>query len=76
MTPTATGENFNMTRQSISKHLKILSECEIVTQRQEEREIYYALEMDRLKQIDICLREFRVIWETRFTQLADLISNP
>jgi DNA-binding transcriptional ArsR family regulator len=48
MTPNAIAENFNMSRQAISKHLKILSECEMVTQNHQGREIYYSLEINKL----------------------------
>ena len=30
MTPNAIAENFNSTRQAVSKHLRILTECELV----------------------------------------------
>src|ERR1700748_2460839 len=74
MTPNAIAENFNTTRQAISKHLRILTECELVTQQQQGREIYYTLEIDKMKEIDKWLEQFRKIWETRFEQLDDLLS--
>ncbi|WP_417431132.1 ArsR/SmtB family transcription factor [Halpernia sp.] len=75
MTPNAIAENFNMTRQAVSKHLKILSECEMITPKQEGREIFYSLEIDKLKQIDIWLKDFREIWETRFNQLDEVLKT-
>ena len=44
MTPNAIAENFHTTRQAVSKHLRILIECELVTQEYKGREIYYSLE--------------------------------
>src|ERR1700739_3886744 len=69
MTPNAIAEHFDTTRQAISKHLRILSECELVKQKQTGREIYYELEENKMKQIDKGLAEFKQIWETRFNQL-------
>ena len=44
--------NFHTTRQSVSKHLRILTECELVKQEQQGREIYYSLEIEKMKEID------------------------
>lgn len=73
MTPNAIAENFKMSRQAVSKHLKILAECEMLAQNQQGREIYYGLEIKKMKEIDDWLKEFRDIWETRFNQLDDLL---
>lgn len=75
MTPNAIANNFNTTRQAVSKHLKILTECELVKQEQKGREIYYTLEIDKMKEIDKWLEQFRKIWETRFNQLDDLLET-
>ena len=73
MTPNAIAENFNTTRQAVSKHLRILTECELVKQEQQGREIYYSLEIDKMKEIDKWLEQYRKIWETRFNQLDKLL---
>ncbi|WP_326996043.1 metalloregulator ArsR/SmtB family transcription factor [Chitinophaga sp. 212800010-3] len=75
MTPNAIAEHFDTTRQAISKHLRILTECELVTQSHQGREIYYQLEIDKMKEIDKWLEQFRKIWETRFQQLDHLLST-
>src|SRR6476659_5298968 len=75
MTPNALAEHFHTSRQAVSKHIKILSECELVKQEQQGREIYYSLELEKMKEIDIWLEQFRKIWETRFNQLDDLLST-
>ncbi|MGN8069009.1 ArsR/SmtB family transcription factor [Mucilaginibacter sp. 22184] len=74
MTPNAIAEHFDTTRQAISKHLRILTECELVEQKHQGREIYYQLEIDKMKEIDKWLEQFRQIWETRFLQLDELLS--
>ena len=75
MTPNAIADNFNTTRQSVSKHLRILTECELVKQEQKGREIYYSLEIEKMKEIDKWLDKFRKIWETRFDQLDKVLST-
>jgi DNA-binding transcriptional ArsR family regulator len=75
MTPNAIAEHFDTTRQAVSKHLKILTECELVKQEQQGREIYYQLEINKMKQIDKWLDQFRKIWEKRFDQLDKLLST-
>ena len=69
MTPNAIADNFNTTRQAVSKHLRILTECQLVKQEQKGREIYYSLEIDKLKEVDKWIEQFRKIWETRYNQL-------
>jgi DNA-binding transcriptional ArsR family regulator len=73
MTPNAIAEHFNTSRQAISKHLRILTECELVQHEQKGREIYYSLEVDKMKEIDEWLEQYRKIWETRFEQLGEVL---
>lgn len=73
MTPNALAEHFDTTRQAVSKHLKILTECELITPEHQGREIYYKLEIDKMKEIDKWLEQFRKIWETKFNQLDELL---
>jgi DNA-binding transcriptional ArsR family regulator len=75
MTPNAIAEHFDSSRQSVSKHLRILTECELVKQEYKGREIYYQLEIDKMKEIDKWLNQFRKIWETRFNQLDNVLST-
>ena len=75
MTPNAIAENFNTTRQAVSKHLRILTECELVKQEYQGREIFYSLEIDKMKEIDKWLEQYRNIWENRFNQLDKVLST-
>ncbi|MGN7821059.1 ArsR/SmtB family transcription factor [Chitinophaga sp. 22536] len=75
LTPNAIAAHFDTTRQAVSKHLKILAECELVSQEHRGREIYYQLELKKMKEIDIWLEQFRRMWEDRFNQLDNLLSN-
>ncbi|MHA3789087.1 ArsR/SmtB family transcription factor [Flavobacterium hauense] len=73
MTPNALAEHFETTRQAVSKHLKILVECNLIKQEHRGREIYYQLEVDKMKEIDKWLEQFRKIWEDKFSQLDDVL---
>jgi DNA-binding transcriptional ArsR family regulator len=75
MTPNALAEHFDTSRQAVSKHLKILVECELVKQKQTGREIYYQLEVTKMKEIDNWLAQFKKLWEERFSQLDQVLLN-
>ncbi len=75
MTPNALAEEFNTSRQAVSKHIQILTECELVKQEPKGREIYYHVNTDQMKEIDKWIAQFRKIWETRFNQLDQVLST-
>lgn len=75
MTPNALAEHFHTSRQAVSKHIKILSECEIVRQEQQGREIYYHLNAGKMQEIDKWLEQFRKMWEDRYNQLDNLLQT-
>ena len=75
MTPNAIAEHFDTTRQAVSKHLQILTECDLLRPQQQGREIYYHLEVEKMKEVDQWLAQYRSIWETRFSQLDDVLST-
>ena len=73
MTPNALAEHFDSSRQAVSKHIKILTECQLVKQEYNGREIYYHLNSKKMKEIDHWLEQFRKLWETRFNQLDKVL---
>ena len=73
MTPNALAEEFHTSRQAVSKHIQILTECELVKQEQKGREIYYHIKPEQMKEIDIWISQFRKIWETKFNQLDNVL---
>ncbi len=75
MTPNTIAEQFDMTRQAVSKHLRILQECDLIKAESQGREIYYILEVDKMKEVDQWLEQFREIWENRFDQLDNLLAT-
>ena len=75
MTPNTLAEHFDSSRQAISKHIKILAECQLIKQEQSGREIYYSFNSKKLKEVDKWLAPFRAQWDTRFNQLDTLLKN-
>jgi DNA-binding transcriptional ArsR family regulator len=75
MTPNALAEHFPSSRQAVSKHIKILTECQLVKQTQSGREIYYHFNPKKMKEIDKWLEPFRKNWEDRFNQLDTVLKN-
>ena len=75
MTPNAIAEHFETSRQAVSKHLRILTECELVTQEQMGREIYYRLEIEKMIEIDKWLEHVQEIWEGNFKRLDALLAE-
>jgi len=75
MTPNAIAEHFDTSRQAVSKHLRILTECELVKQEYSGREIYYQLNANKIKEVDKWLEQFRKIWENRFNELDKVLAT-
>ena len=75
MTPNAIAEHFDTSRQAVSKHLRILTECKLVKQEHSGREIYYQLNATKMKEIDKWLEQFRRVWENRFNALDKVLST-
>jgi DNA-binding transcriptional ArsR family regulator len=75
MTPNDIAEHFDSTRQAVSKHLRILTECELISQQSKGREIFYQLEINKMKELDKWLQQFRKIWENKFSQLDNVLLN-
>ena len=75
ITPNAIAEHFDTSRQAVSKHLKILTECELLKQEQNGREIFYQLEIEKMKEVEEWLAPFTKLWEDRFNQLDAVLAN-
>lgn len=73
MTPNALAEEFSSSRQAVSKHIQILTECELVTHQQKGREIYYHINPKKINEIDKWVEKFKKIFETQFAQLDDVL---
>src|ERR1700739_3182174 len=75
LTPNAMAEKFDMTRQAVSKHIKVLTTCELIRPEQSGREIYYHFNAKKMLEFDHWLAQFRQITESQFNQLDDVLSN-
>ncbi|MDF9799423.1 DNA-binding transcriptional ArsR family regulator [Catalinimonas alkaloidigena] len=75
LTPNAIAEHFNTSRQAVSKHLQILSECEIVKQEQQGREIHYELNAEKMEEIEKWLEQFKQLLAQRFDQLDNVLEQ-
>lgn len=75
MTPNVIAENFTSTRQTVSKHIKVLTESQLVKQEYSGREIYYHLNAKKMKEAADWLAPFQKLWETRFDKLDLLLTT-
>lgn len=69
MTPTTIAENFDSSRQTISKHIQILTECDILGQEQRGREIFYQVNPQGLREISEWIEPYRQLWDHKFNKL-------
>ena len=75
MTPGAIAKEFDSSRQTISKHIQILTECELLKQEQSGREIYYHLNPKKMKEIADFIEPFRNMWDDRFNKLETIMKK-
>lgn len=75
MTPGAIAENFDSSRQTISKHIQILTECELLRQEQNGREIYYHINAKKMKEVADFIEPFRQLWDDRFNKLEAVMKQ-
>ncbi|MCE7060296.1 helix-turn-helix transcriptional regulator [Dyadobacter sp. CY343] len=75
LTPNAMAEKFDMSRQAVSKHIKVLNECGLISPEQSGREIYYRFNAKKMQEFDNWLAQFRQSWETQFNQLDEVLTT-
>ena len=75
LTPNAMAEKFDMSRQAVSKHIKVLQECELIKPEQSGREIYYHFNPKKMKEIADWLEPYRKMWDGRLTAMDDLLTE-
>lgn len=75
MTPGAIAGNFDSSRQTISKHIQILTECELLKQTQSGRELYYHFNPKKMKEIADWIEPYRKMWDSRFAAMDDLLNE-
>ena len=75
LTPNVMAEKFDMSRQAVSKHIKVLQECELIKPEQSGGEIYYHFNPKKMQELDHWLAQFRKNWETQFNQLDNVLAT-
>jgi len=75
MTPNTVAERFDLSRQAISKHIKILTECGLLSLEIQGREYYYTIQPKKLAEVNDWLEPFRKMWESKFNQLDGVLKN-
>jgi DNA-binding transcriptional ArsR family regulator len=75
MTAGAIASNFDTARPTVSKHLQILTECELLGQKQNGREIYYHLNAKNMKEIANFIEPFRKMWDDRYNKLEEVMKK-
>ena len=75
MTPNALADEFHTSRQAVSKHIQILTECQLVKQEKVGREIYYHINVTKIKEIDKWVEQLKKIFETQFNQLDTVLQT-
>ena len=75
MTPNAIAEQFATSRQAVSKHIKILQECGLLSATLIGRERLYQVHPDKLREVFDWLTPFRQYWEERFSRLDEVLQD-
>ncbi|MCF0050595.1 metalloregulator ArsR/SmtB family transcription factor [Dyadobacter sp. LJ53] len=75
MTAGAIAANFDTARPTVSKHLSILTECELLEQQQQGREVYYQINAKKMKEVADFIEPFRNMWDDRFNKLEAIMKN-
>lgn len=75
MTAGAIASNFDTARPTVSKHIQILTECELLKQEQQGREIYYHFNPQKMKEIADFIEPFRQMWEAKFNKLEAVMKK-
>ncbi len=75
MTAGAIAANFDTARPTVSKHLQILTECELLEQKQNGREVYYFINAKKMKEVAEFIEPFRMMWDARFNKLETIMKK-
>ncbi|WP_316842391.1 metalloregulator ArsR/SmtB family transcription factor [Pedobacter gandavensis] len=75
MSAGAIAANFDTARPTVSKHLQILTECELLKQEQNGREVHYHINPDKMKEVADYIEPFRKMWEERFNKLENIMKT-
>jgi len=75
LTVNSIAEKFEISRPAISKHLKILKECEIINFKKEGRERYCLIRPQSLVPAFMWIEQYRELWENRLDSFDDYLTK-
>lgn len=75
MTPNALAEHFDISRQAVSKHIRVMNECDLLNQNQQGREVYYELKREKMKEVEAWISQVKALFENRFNQLDEVLNQ-
>ncbi len=75
LTAGAIASNFDTARPTVSKHLQILTECELLQQEQKGREVFYLINAKKMKEVADFIEPFRQMWDERFNKLESIMKQ-
>jgi len=75
LTPNTMAEKFDMSRQAVSKHIKVLQECGLIKPEQSGREISYHINAKKMKEVADFIEPFRIMWDNRFNKLETIMKK-
>lgn len=75
MTPNALAEHFDISRQAVSKHIRVMNECDLLIQNQHGRELYYELKREKMKEVEVWISQVKSLFENRFNQLDEVLKQ-
>jgi len=75
LTAGAIASNFDTARPTVSKHLQILTACELLEQEYNGREVYYHFNPKKLKEVADFIEPFRKMWDDRFNKLETIMKK-
>jgi DNA-binding transcriptional ArsR family regulator len=75
LTTGAIAANFDTARPTVSKHLRILTECELLEQKQTGREVHYRVNAKKMKEVADFIEPFRQMWDDRFNKLEAVMKK-
>jgi DNA-binding transcriptional ArsR family regulator len=68
-------ENFDVSRPAISKHIKILMECGLITIQQEGRDRYCEAKLDKLSEVNDWVNQYKKFWNEKFDSLENYLNE-
>src|ERR1700690_4220734 len=66
-------EKFRISRPAVSKHIKILTECGLITINQQGRDRYCEAKLKKLNEVSDWVEQYKEFWNTKFDALEEYL---